>query len=75
MSELDMLHKRLELLEQAARLQRATVVVRLHALQENRASLVAETAWQLLQRFLPLPGPLAMAWKAVNWLLRRKKVA
>lgn len=75
MSEMDMLHKRQELLEQAARLQRATVVVRLHKLEENRGSLLAETGWQLLQRFLPLPGPMIIAWKTINWLLRRRKSA
>lgn len=75
MSELDMLQKRQELLEQAARLQRATVVVRLHKLQENRGPLLVETGWQLVQRFFPLPGPMLMAWKTVSWLLRKKRAA
>lgn len=75
MSEMDMLNKRQELLEQAARLQRATIVVRLHKLQENRGSMLVATGWQLVQRFFPLPGPMLLAWKTVSWLLRKKRAA
>lgn len=75
MSELDCLQQRQQLLEQAARLQRATIVVRLHKLQENRLSLFGGSIWQLLQRFYAPPTPLRLVWQAFSWLRRKRNSA
>lgn len=73
MSELDWLQQRQQLLEQAARLQRATINVRLQQLQDNRWTLFAGSVWQTARRWLPAGGPLMLTWRAIRWLWRRRR--
>lgn len=72
MNELKCLQQRQQLLEQAARLQRATIVVRLQQAQQNRWPLLAAGIWQQAQRWLPAGGPLTLAWHLGRWLWRRR---
>lgn len=73
MNELKMLQQRQQLLEQAARLQRATIMVRLHSLQKNRWSLLASGGLDLARRLLPASSPLLLAWRTCSWLLGRHR--
>lgn len=73
MNERNTLLQRQELLEQAARLQRAIITVRMHTLQQNRVTLIAGTALSLLRRIPALPRPLMLAWGAYKWLTRNKR--
>lgn len=75
MNELKLLQQRQQLLEQAARLQRATIVVRLHSVQKNRWALLASSGMDLARRLLPASSPLLLGWRTVSWLLSRRSGA
>lgn len=71
MTELELLTRRQELLEQAARLQRATIAVRLYKMETNKMTMVAQTVADVYRKLVKSPTSLAVAMGAVKWVFGR----